>query len=307
MIHKIFSYLIYLKQFYKSSILEVIKYYNTKSKELILVEGYAESRNFGDALNVPLIEHLSNKKVLFSKFLPKIIKRKDTTYAVIGSILQWSQNNCVIWGAGFISDKKIRVVKPKKIHAVRGPLTRKIFLDNNIECPEIYGDPALLLPFIYDPVITKKYEIGFIPHFMNKNSEYVKHFENDKNCTVLDILERVDYQVFVDNMLSCKSIVTSSLHGLIVAHSYNIPVLWVQYSVELVGGKFKFEDYLHSVNKQTTSPLFVSKHYTVEEYINMMDTKKIVFDYEKLVHSCPFISTNRKLEIISKINKSDKI
>lgn len=305
MINKIFSYLTYLKQFYKSSSLEVIKYYKIKSKNAILVEGYAESRNFGDALNVPLIAYLSDKKVLFSKFLPKIIKRKDDTYAVIGSVLQWSQNNCDVWGAGFISDKKIRVVKPKKIHAVRGPLTRKIFLDNNIECPEIYGDPALLLPFIYDAVITKKYEIGFIPHFMNKNSEYVKHYENDKNCTVLDILERVDYQVFVDKIMSCKYIVTSSLHGLIVAHSYNIPVLWVQYSVELIGGRFKFEDYLHSVNKQTISPLFVNKYYTVEEYIKMMDTQKIVFDYEKLVHSCPFISVNRKQEIMSKINSKN--
>ena len=289
-------------KFYRFSILEIIKYYKFNSKNVILVEGYAESRNFGDALNVPLIEYLSLKKVSFAKFLPKIIIQNDISYAVIGSILQWSQDNCVVWGAGFISENKIRVVKPKKIYAVRGPLTRKIFLDNYIECPEIYGDPALLLPFIYCPIIQKKYEVGFIPHFMNKNSEYVKHYENIQDCIVLDILERVDYKVFVDKILSCNYIVTSSLHGLIVAHSYNIPVLWVQYSVELIGGKFKFDDYLLSVNKDSIEPLFVNKFYSVKEYIGLMDTQKINFDYIKLVQSCPFINENQKNIILKKIN-----
>jgi pyruvyltransferase len=119
---------------------------------------------------------------------------------------------------------------------------------------------------------------------------------------VLDILERVDYKVFVDKILSCNYIVTSSLHGLIVAHSYNIPVLWVQYSVELIGGKFKFDDYLLSVNKKSIEPLYINKFYSVKEYIGLMDTQKINFDYNKLVQSCPFIDENQKNIILKKIN-----
>lgn len=301
---KILAYAIYLKRLCISSFAEIGKYYRLGAKQVILVEGYAESPNFGDGLNVPLIEYLSGKKVLISKFMPRFLKRNHDTYAIIGSILQWSPDNCIVWGAGFITDNKIKIVKPKKIHAVRGPLTRKIFLDNNVECPEVFGDPALLLPFIYNPEIEKKFEIGFIPHFMNKKSEYITQYHDNTNCLVLDILKRVDYNVFIDQILSCKYIVTSSLHGLIMAHSYQIPVLWVQYSVDLIGGRFKFDDYLHSVNKHHINPFYVDQNYTVEQYIALMDTQKITYNFKPLIESCPFICKSAKDEILVKLEQS---
>jgi len=300
---KIFVYTIHLKRLFRSSAAEIGKYYKLGSKQIILVDGYAESPNFGDGLNVPLIEYLSGKKVLISKFLPPVVKRNNDTNAVIGSILQWSKDNCVVWGAGYISDQNIKIVRPKKTLAVRGPLTRKIFLDHNIDCPEVYGDPALLLPLIYNPKTEKKYEIGFIPHFVNKKSEYITLYQNNTNCLVLDILKRVDYNVFIDQILSCKYIVTSSLHGLIMAHSYQIPVLWVQYSVDLIGGRFKFDDYLQSVNKQHINPFYIDQNYTIEQYIALMDTQKITYDYIPLIDSCPFICKTAKDEILEKLEQ----
>ena len=302
MINKLFSYLKYIKHFCFSTIKEIIKFYKFDSKDVVLIEGFAESSNFGDALNVFFIEYLSSKKVLFAKFIPKLIKRNEKTYAVIGSILQWSQNNCEVWGAGFISDKNIKIPKPKKIHSVRGPLTRKIFLDNNIECPEVYGDPALLMPFIYNPKIKKKYKLGFIPHFVNKKSEFITSFENNDNCLIMNILCGQNFKGLITEMLSCEYLVTSSLHGLIIAHSYNIPVLWVKYSVELEGGRFKFDDYLMSVNKQNRSPFLVEKHHDIEEYISLMDSKKIEINYFDILNSCPFLSENSKNEITKSIN-----
>lgn len=302
MINKIYAYFIYLKYFYYSTISEIIKFHKYDSKDVILIEGYAESSNFGDALNVPFIEYLSSKKVLFAKFLPSFIKRNDVTYAVIGSILQWSQNNCVIWGAGFISDKNIKIPKPFKIHSVRGPLTRQLFLENNIECPEVYGDPALLMPFIYNPKIEKKYKLGFIPHFVNRSSEFITSFENNENCLVMNILCGPDYKLFINQILSCEYIVTSSLHGLIIAHCYNIPVLWVKYSVELEGGRFKFDDYLLSVNKQNSNPFYVNKHLKIEDYIDLMDSEKIEINYFEILNSCPFLSENSKKELTNAIN-----
>jgi pyruvyltransferase len=306
MLKKIYLYIIYLIKFYRRSIVEIVKFLNLNKNERIIIEGYCETSNFGDALNYPFVEYLSGKKVLLSKFLPKFILSSEKTNAIIGSIIQVSKNNCIIWGAGFISDKNIRVPKPHKIHAVRGPLTRQVFLDNNIECPESYGDPALLMPFIYNPEIKKKYKIGFLPHFVNKNSEYIKCFENNNDCLIMNILIGQDYKGLINKMLSCEYIVTSSLHGLIFAHSYNIPVLWVKYSVELEGGRFKFDDYLHTVNKQNSNPLFIDKQYTIEEYIALMDAEKINFNYKKLLDTCPFICESAKNEIAFNIKKREK-
>lgn len=307
MLRKIYFYIIYLIKFYRRLVVEIIKYLGLKQNERIIIEGYCETSNFGDALNYPFVEYLSGKKVLLSKFIPKFILASEKSYTVIGSILQVSKDNCIIWGAGFISNKNSRVPKPHKIHAVRGPLTRQVFLDNNIECPEVYGDPALLMPFIYNPKIQKKYKIGFLPHFVNKNSEYITCFENNSDCLIMNILIRQDYKGLINKMLSCDYIVTSSLHGLIIAHSYNIPVLWVNYSVELEGGRFKFDDYLLSVNKQNSNPLFINKHYKIEEYIALMDAEKIDFDYKNLLESCPFICESAKKEIIATIEKREKL
>lgn len=302
MIKKIYLYILFIIKFFSNSINEIKKFRNLNSNNYLIVEGYAESSNFGDALNVPFIEYLSTKKILFAKFLPRFIRRDLPTYSVIGSILQWSSNNCVVWGAGFISDKKIKIPKPYKIHSVRGPLTRQLFLDNNIDCPEVYGDPALLMPFIYHPKIDKKYKLGFLPHFVNKNSEFVKSFDTNEQCLVMNILCGQNYKLLIDQILSCEYIVTSSLHGLIIAHCYNIPVLWVKYSVELEGGRFKFDDYLLSVNKQNSNPFYVNKHLKIEDYIDLMDFEKIDINYFEILNSCPFLCENSKNELTKAIN-----
>ena len=89
---------------------------------------------------------------------------------IIGSILDRGTKSSIIWGAGLISEDSEPIEIPKKIYAVRGPKTREKLLKSGIDCPEIYGDPALLLPKIYNPKIEKKYELGVIPHYIDKNN-----------------------------------------------------------------------------------------------------------------------------------------
>lgn len=306
MINKIVQYTIFKTTYFKNCVFEFLKYHFNKSKGIILIEGHGDSINFGDALNYPFVEYLSRNKVILSKYLPKEIVKSNKTYSVIGSIIQMSHDDCIIWGAGFISNQNIRVPQPQKIWAVRGPLSRKVFLENNIECPEVYGDPALLMPFIYNPSIEKKYDIGFFPHYVDKKSEFIKYYENNGKTFLIDVEIGQDYKGIINQMLSCKCIVTSSLHGLILSHSYNIPVLWVKYSDKITGGRFKYDDYLLSVNKQNINPLFINKHFEINEYIKLMDIEKIGFNYRSLIEACPFISGFSKNEVLAAIDKNER-
>ena len=138
---------IYNSIYYRIIILrEKIKFLIFPEDKYILVEGYPESRNFGDALNIPLIKLLSGKKVIFSKYVNS--KPAMKRYSVIGSVLQSIPEQSIVWGSGMISDMEINKKLPTDIYAVRGPKSRNILKKNGYNCPQVYGDPALLLPLI---------------------------------------------------------------------------------------------------------------------------------------------------------------
>jgi pyruvyltransferase len=142
--------------------------------------------------------------------------------------------------------------------AVRGPMTRACILENNpgLNVPEIYGDPALLLPFIYIPEkIEKKYKIGIIPHyadkkFMEDHQSGIDRFEG--NNIVIDI--QGGWKDVIEKVLQCEIIMSSSLHGIIVAEAYGIPAIWAQWTKNIIGGQWKFQDYFLGTGrgKQTT-------------------------------------------------------
>ena len=69
----------------------------------------------------------------------------------IGSFLQVAENYDIIWGTGMRMCDYNFNVNNLDIHAVRGPYTKKFLNDFNIDCPNIFGDPALLMCLYYIP------------------------------------------------------------------------------------------------------------------------------------------------------------
>jgi len=73
----------------------------------------------------------------------------------IGSVLGLGVFDAVIWGSGVNSFAHVGRVTTQKgyrkldIRAVRGPVTAQVLRENGYTCPQIYGDPAILLPLIY--------------------------------------------------------------------------------------------------------------------------------------------------------------
>ena len=180
--------------------------------------------NLGDVLTPKIFDYYSIK-----------YEYSADNYNVIsvGSISNKATDNCLVLGSGIAWDD-IKL-NPKAIWKfVRGPYTRKSVLKCGGECPEIYGDPALLLPNIQKES-KKEYDIGIIPHMKEYNMVkklYPKYkVINLNNPNPLEVVKEIT---------KCRSTISSSLHGIICSHSYGIPSAWVKFSDIIIVDDTKF-------------------------------------------------------------------
>lgn len=244
--------------------------------------------NFGDALNPILIKELSNKKSYDYKNIINVMNKP--VYSVIGSILDNKNiNNLEIWGSGFMFENGKFQTLPKKVYAVRGPLTRELILKQGVNCPEVYGDPGLLVSKIYNPNYKKKYKLGIVAHYVDKDNKYILNLKKKYKEEILLIDVEDSFENFIDKVKKCEFIASSSLHGVITADAYDIPSLWIKLSNKVKGGNFKYRDYMLSVNRKQMDPLIVNKEYRLVELIDKFNSYNIDIDLEKLLLACPFL------------------
>jgi hypothetical protein len=122
----------------------------------------------------------------------------------------------IVWGAGCISPGAIGE-DPLKVYAVRGPLTRKELNDRGVECPKVYGDPALLFPKIYNPPRNIKYKYGLIPHYIDYTNEYALNiitYLESQGVKIINITNNTfkfnDYFKSVDRELIFKTFIDNT-------------------------------------------------------------------------------------------------
>lgn len=249
---------------------------------LLYFEEKVENGNFGDELSRFIINELTNKKKYELVFNQPNIKKNIIG---IGSYLHAAVNDYYIYGTGVRTNPPIEGshgYTKLNVCAIRGPITYNFLTRKHITCPSIYGDPALLLKILYKPTIISnlKDKIAFIPHKSNYN-KYLNGNKYDKNKFYI-INPRQKWSDVVDKICSCKSTVSSSLHGLIVADAYNKPnVMILEY--ELAEGDLKFKDYYES---QKRTYFYIKRLEQFEEKLLYSDGNKI--DLEKLKNAFPF-------------------
>jgi len=249
--------------------------------------------NWGDALSPTICKFVTGREPEVIDFLEY---PSEPNLVICGSVLRWISASSIVWGAGAISARgrfMEKGEKPLHVAAVRGPLTRQRFLDAGVPCPDIYGDPALLFPEYYHPGVEQEYELGIIPHYIDHDAPALERLARDERVKILDITQAgVDDKVFsfVDDVARCKRIASSSLHGMILADSYGIPSLWLEFSDKVVGKGFKFFDYFHSVGRADSKPVQMNEQGpNINELIRLIDRKKYRFKFRahRLLNSFP--------------------
>lgn len=260
-------------------------------------DGTIERSNWGDDINWYFLKEIIDGEII--SFDHALLARhfNRPNYVVIGSTIDLrADERSIIWGAGIIDGSVTELPKFKGIRAVRGPKTREKLLSLGIACPEIYGDPALLLPLHYIPDIEKTHRIGIIPHFHDLERVRRK-IEYSKNIKLIDIRHYGEWTSFIDDILSCEMIASSSLHGLIVSFAYGIPNAWVEFPEGALRDRFKYDDFFASIGVED-SPIVLSMDDwagAIESAIHQKPKGRI--DLKPLIDSSPFRLKNLNIDI----------
>lgn len=247
--------------------------------------------NWGDKLNPVLVQQLSGRKAINREDAPAA----SPAYFVIGSGLEYAGDRDVVWGSGFLKHPDSSNIQRPKVCAVRGPLSRSLLRIAGCDCPEVYGDPALLMPLFYNPRISPSYDVGLIQHCREIGCEPLPLLPAGLSVRVINI--KGEIKEVIDGILSCRRILSSSLHGIIASHAYGVPATWLKLSDRPLGDGIKFRDYWASMGRDDVQPLQVAPGTTMDPERGISTPGKSLVNLFALIESCPFIGKWRKAEL----------
>jgi|TARA_B100001964_G_C14019187_1_gene503027 hypothetical protein len=224
--------------------------------------------NFGDIITPFIFSHY---KIKFQE----AESLESANCISTGSVARFAKENDLVLGSGiiFMNDN----LHPKAIWKfVRGPFSRLRVLASGGKCPNLFGDPALLLPNLYKES-KKEFEIGLVPHYFDKDK-----FKNQSpsKIKIIDIVNSNPLEV-VKDITSCKKIISTSLHGIICAHAYGIPAAWLKVS-NLFGDDIKFYDYYASVNMV---PIISKINDTKYQLPKSLNTQNLIEVFEEIANN----------------------
>lgn len=192
--------------------------------------------NFGDLLTPLLLQHYCDLAVKWSP-------AKTADLLCVGSVLDQvpARWDGTVIGSGMLFENSVVNLHHATVLALRGPLTAKLV--RGVRGTPVLGDPGLLA----DELVTveKRHELGIVPHWSDTRLEHRQEF---KRYNPLIIRPSQDPLEVLRQIGSCRKIVASSLHGIILADAFGIPrrtEMTERFARE--GGDFKFRDHCAAV------------------------------------------------------------
>lgn len=194
--------------------------------------------NFGDLLTSLLLKKFTG---LDSVWAPP----DEAELVCVGSVLDKLPENWtgVVAGSGKLHERTTLTLDHATVLALRGPLTAK-----GIRGTYALGDPALLADeLVVQP--EKEHDLGIIPHWTDHTLAADPRFTK-YHPKIIDV--RNDPLKVIEDIGKCKKIVSSSLHGIILADAFQIPRR-IEISPRALshahqeGGLFKWKDYSYSI------------------------------------------------------------
>ena len=233
-------------------------FYSSKpSQESIHLAWWAKPfpGNFGDWLSPLVVNHYTDKKIIFQS---PVKVTKQSHMIGLGSIGRFIKPKSVVVGTG-ISTDKIALAKSANYISVRGPVTARVVKESG--GPEVtsFGDPGVLISRIF-PVerTTTNGRVALVRHFSHKPIPLVL----DENMDEFDIFISHPDQIktLVETLNLYDRVVTSAMHIFITCQSYGIPcalITFEGFEDSVHGNGIKYGDYAQGVGLDPINPVSV--------------------------------------------------
>lgn len=151
----------------------------------------------------------------------------------------------LVWGSGV--NGKVRDdqhdAERLDVRAVRGPQTARWLRNRGIECPDVFGDPGLLVASLLPELAAqeKSSTVAFVPN-MHDHSAWstVDGTLVNPKAAVEDVVAAIT---------GAEVVVASSLHGIVIAEAFGLPAVRVVSSSE---PDFKYRDYYEGTGRELT-------------------------------------------------------
>jgi pyruvyltransferase len=193
--------------------------------------------NFGDLLGPVIVAEILRREGL-------VERAEHRRLLAIGSIMTMAQQNDVLWGIGVNGKTLDEPISagPLDVRALRGPLTRSYLARRGIAAPEIYGDPGLLVGYLWSRRALAKGHPGSRHAIVPNLHDWAATRGRGNVISPTDPLWSV-----IGRIAAADLVVGSSLHGIIVAESLGIPARLFRSSTE---PRFKYEDYYRGTGRE---------------------------------------------------------
>ncbi len=211
--------------------------------------------NFGDKLSQLTVEYVSGRDVEWASEIHAEI-------FAIGSIMKQIRRNHNkplskpkpwIWGTGTVGSIRADFLPNVEFAAVRGPITASLVGQMDIPM----GDPGLLVSELFDGKLPKQksHSVGVILHHTQASNPHVDQFLDDTPNSIQINAATDDVEQVVSQVAACDIVMSSSLHGLIVADAVGVPNVWLNPAGIHGSPRFKFYDYATSIKRPLDPPV----------------------------------------------------
>ncbi|WP_165927764.1 polysaccharide pyruvyl transferase family protein [Rhizobium sp. BK376] len=203
--------------------------------------------NLGDALSAVIVSAMSGLKVERASFGQPVER-----LAAVGTIGHAQHGGKIhLWGTGFdlkrnwkgaLSAYEIPANTELVVHGVRGRRTATALRKLGLQVPDVFGDPVWFLPRVFPFEHREKdCELGVIVHISELDTATAVASVR-ANLARYDIPPSLTSSIRIINtytpptleglrdkvreIASCRRILSTSLHGLVIAETYGIPCAW---------------------------------------------------------------------------------